>query len=362
MDERPPFLSLVREELPHPSMTTTTDEKSPERRKRRPHKPNVIHVEFGNGGGRVVTEKAASGDSLDPNQPREPVTDLFSTKEVAKLLGLTEARLRSLDRAHIVSPTGSRQRQARVHVPGSHRAARHARAPRQARQDPRRRQGDRRAPPVPPQGDAPAPGAAHRERRQARGRARRGSAFEPLTGQMVLDFQVTSLRDDVVRVLRPETASQRARTAYDLYVQGEHARRGPRARSTRPRRSTSAPSTSIRRWPSPTRTSATFASAAATRRGPRSSTRQALELDPRQPEAHYNLGYVMLERGDARARRSPTSSGNRSGRSAVRRRALQPRDGATSRSASAAKARPHWKRYLELEPTGTWAEIARQHL
>ena len=27
-----------------------------------------------------------------------------------------------------------------------------------------------------------------------------------------------------------------------------------------------------------------------------------------------------------------------------------------------ARARPHWKRYLELEPTGTWADIARKHI
>src|ERR1700694_5097497 len=43
--------------------------------------------------------------------------------------------------------------------------------------------------------------------------------FEPLTGQMVLDFQVQALRDDVVRVLRPETTPARARTAYEMYVQ-----------------------------------------------------------------------------------------------------------------------------------------------
>ena len=27
-----------------------------------------------------------------------------------------------------------------------------------------------------------------------------------------------------------------------------------------------------------------------------------------------------------------------------------------------ARARAHWKKYLELEPVGTWADIARQHL
>ena len=27
-----------------------------------------------------------------------------------------------------------------------------------------------------------------------------------------------------------------------------------------------------------------------------------------------------------------------------------------------AKARHHWRRYLDLEPNGTWAEIAKKHL
>ena len=44
-------------------------------------------------------------------------------------------------------------------------------------------------------------------------------SFEPLTGQMVLDFEVQSLRDDVVRFLRPETGSARARAAFELYVE-----------------------------------------------------------------------------------------------------------------------------------------------
>jgi hypothetical protein len=26
------------------------------------------------------------------------------------------------------------------------------------------------------------------------------------------------------------------------------------------------------------------------------------------------------------------------------------------------KAHPCWRKYLEIEPTGTWAEIARKHL
>jgi hypothetical protein len=27
-----------------------------------------------------------------------------------------------------------------------------------------------------------------------------------------------------------------------------------------------------------------------------------------------------------------------------------------------ARAHTHWKRYLEIEPTGPWADIARHHL
>jgi tetratricopeptide (TPR) repeat protein len=86
---------------------------------------------------------------------------------------------------------------------------------------------------------------------------------------------------------------------------------------------------------------------------------QAVAGDDRQPEAHYNLGYVLLDMGRHRDA------------SEAFRRALA-RD---SRFADAAfnlatalelmgmnEARDWWKRYLELEPHGTWADVARQHL
>ena len=41
-------------------------------------------------------------------------------------------------------------------------------------------------------------------------RSQEGS-YEPLTGQMLLDFEVKTLRDDVVRVLRPAAGKERAR-------------------------------------------------------------------------------------------------------------------------------------------------------
>ena len=83
----------------------------------------VIHVVFGPGGGRVPSPAPAIGAlageaalqtaSLELPLPtpisREPVGDLFSGIEVAKLLGLSAARLRSLDRAGIAPPSGRRR-------------------------------------------------------------------------------------------------------------------------------------------------------------------------------------------------------------------------------------------------------------
>src|SRR5205823_352056 len=51
----------------------------------------------------------ADGAALAAPETREPITDLFSGAEVARLLGLSSGRLRSLDRAGIVSPSGRRR-------------------------------------------------------------------------------------------------------------------------------------------------------------------------------------------------------------------------------------------------------------
>src|SRR5579863_6058199 len=91
---------------------TTNDDK---RKRRKAHGGNVIHVAFGSGGGRVGDSPPLLGSAAPsippPPDGREPVTDLFSRREVAKLLGVTETRLRSLDRAKIVSPSGQKGKQ-----------------------------------------------------------------------------------------------------------------------------------------------------------------------------------------------------------------------------------------------------------
>lgn len=88
--------------------------------------------------------------------------------------------------------------------------------------------------------------------------------------------------------------------------------------------------------------------------------RQALALDPRQPEALYNRGYLMLEAGDA-ARAVPlflaAIDADAAFADAHFNLAM-----AFEQMGERTKARTHWKRYLEIEPSGTWAEIARSHL
>jgi tetratricopeptide (TPR) repeat protein len=54
--------------------------------------------------------------------------------------------------------------------------------------------------------------------------------------------------------------------------------------------------------------------------------RGAIKSDPRFADAYFNLAMAFEQTGNVE------------------------------------EARPCWKRYLEIEPSGTWAEIARKHL
>src|SRR5262249_9803944 len=88
-------------------------------------------------------------------------------------------------------------------------------------------------------------------------------AFEPITGQMVLDFDVKSLRDDVVRVLRPVVGQERPRNAYDLYFKASHLDEDPTTMDEAER-----------------------------------LYRRALELDPWLAIAYTNLGNICFRRNN----------------------------------------------------------------
>ncbi len=353
-------------------MTNTTERGpgGPSDGKRKKKKgADVIHVAFGNGGGRIPVAPAANGVAMptaaapvgepDASAGHEPVTDLFTRREVAKLLGVPEARLKSLDRSAIVSPSGTRAGK-RVYTFQdliALRATRELLAHEVKLRDVARAIGALRK-------SLPRVTRPLQELRIVSDGRRvvvKGSdgAFDAVSGQMVMDFQVTSLRDDVVRMLRPETSKARARTAYELYSQASALDEDPKTFDESERLYERAieldPSLGI---------AYTNLGNIRFRRGDESGAEalytRAIEIDADQPEAHYNLGYVLLERGD------PKSAVDHFERAL----SSDPRFAdahfnlamAYEQAGERAKARPHWKRYLELEPTGTWADIARKHI
>jgi len=360
-------------------MPTTTDDKTSQKRKRAKGSPKpgqkpspkgatIIHVQFGNGGGRRAVPPSIEGAALPGPRPpegslgdtesREPVTDVFSPREVEKLLGLTSARLRSLDRAKIVSPTGSKRgKRAYTFQDLIALRATHGLLENRVKiRDVAKAIGALRS-------SLPRVTRPLQELRIVSDGQRvvvraEDGVYDPLTGQLVLDFQVNALRQDVVRLLRPNSSGG-ARTAYDLYTRASALDEDPNtfddAEALYRRAIQLDPSLAIaytnlgnirfRRGDDP---------------GAEALYAQALEVDPKQPEAHYNIGYVALERGDAE-RAIPHFE------KAI---AVDPRFAdahfnlamAFEHVEQSQRARPHWKRYLELEPHGTWAAIAREHL
>lgn len=316
----------------------------------------VIHVRFGPGGGRMDTE---AEHALEVNEA--PVTELFSRRDVARLLGLTQARLRTLDRARIVSPSGVR-RGKRAYTFQDLIALR---ATLMLSKDIKLRDVAR------------AIGALREalprvtrpleqlrlvsDGRKVVVRSPEGT-FEAVTGQLVMDFEhaeIGKLRRDVVRLLRPEIGDAREKTAYELYARASALDEDPATQPEAERLYRQAidldPKLAI---------AYTNLGNILFRRGDVPSAealyRKAIEIDDRQPEAHYNLGYVMLDRGQPRIAAAHFE----------RAIARDPRFAdahfnlamAYEQIAEREKARTHWKRYLELEPKGTWADIARKHL
>ncbi|MEO7329556.1 MAG: tetratricopeptide repeat protein [Minicystis sp.] len=317
----------------------------------------VIHVVFGPGGGRISEPPLGRPGAATPG--REPVSDLFTGPEVVKLLGISVGRLRSLDRAGIVPPTGRRRGKRAYTFPDiiALRAARDLLAKKVRLRDVARAvENIRKTLPTITRPLAELRIISDGQRVVVKSST---GSFEPLTGQMVLDFDVKALRDDVVRVLRPVVGRERAQKAYDLYVRGSRLDEDP---------ATMADAESLYRqaleldpWLA---IAYTNLGNICFRRGDEEQAetlyRQALQIESAQPEAQYNLGYVMLERGLAAEAiaffRGAIESDPRFA-DAYFNLAM-----AFEQIGDAIRARPCWRRYLELEPTGTWAEIARKHL
>jgi len=333
----------------------------------------VIHVVFGPGGGRIEPLEAtdatrapssktlgreATSDAPVPSS-REPVSDLFTLTEVAKLLLVSTGRLRALDKSGVVSPTGRRRGKRAYTFQDiiALRAARDLLRKKVRLKDVARAiESIRKAIPKVTRPLAELSIVSDGTRVVLRSTA---GSYEPITGQMLLDFDVRSLRDDVVRVLRPSAGRERARTAYDLYVRASQFDEDPATLDEAERLYRRA--IELDPWLA---IAYTNLGNICFRRGEEAEAEKlynkALLIDVEQPEAQYNLGYVMLERGEA-----DLAIGHFRG--AIKH---DPRFAdayfnlamAYEQTGRADDARPCWRKYLDIEPTGTWAEIAKRHL
>jgi tetratricopeptide (TPR) repeat protein len=324
----------------------------------RPPNDNIIHVRFGQGGGRIDSVGSEGGRTATAEE-LEPVTELFSAKEVSKLFGLTSARLRSLDRAKIVSPSGERKGkraytfQDLVALRAMLVLSRDVKMREVARAIGALKQALPRV--TRPLQEL----RLVSDGRHVVVRAQDGRSFDPVSGQLVLDFDIGMLHNDVVRVLRPRTPAARAQTAYDLYVRASALDEDPASYDEAEALYREAidldPMLAIAH---------TNLGNILFRRGKEVAAEAlylaAIAIDDKQPEAHYNLGYVMLERGDAkRAAEHFEKAISRDSRFADAHFNLAM---ACEQLGERSRARVHWKRYLDLEPQGTWADIARKHL
>lgn len=183
--------------------------------------------------------------------------------------------------------------------------------------------------------------------------------YDPLTGQLVLDFSVSSLREDVVRVLNRSGSENDHRKAYEAYLQG--------CRLDEEENTYDAAEEAYRRAIQLDPTLANALTNLGNLMFKRERLleaeelyRRALKLDSDQPEAHYNLGFLLFERREIpsamesfrRALASDPSFADAHFNLAMTLQELGELE----------EARAHWEAYLKLDPESKWAEIARRHL
>ncbi len=337
---------------------------------------NVIHVRFGPGGGRRADPPPPPEETLEPEAPppasvpppafgrasvAEPYGALFKPKEVARLFDLPLGRLRYWDRSGFLSPSGKvgRRRFYTFQDLIGIRAAKELLD--QGASLPSVRRGLETLRSSLPHVTRPL--NELRVRSEGAGLVVQDAnrVYDAVTGQLRLDFEVRSLRDDVVRVLKPRGAvdPKQRQQAYEHYLEGcrldeDEATFGSAERAyQRALELDPGLANALTNWGN-----------LRFRQGDVDQAtrlyRRALAVDPEQPEALYNLGFLAFERGET------------SEACAMFERAVTHDPGfadahfnlamALEELGRSDEARPHWQTYLDLDPTGSWAEIAKKYL
>jgi tetratricopeptide (TPR) repeat protein len=321
---------------------------------------NVIHVDFARGHPRrPPPHRAQAAAAPAEARNRDPLGDLYTMGEVVRLFGLSAGRLRHWERTGFLARSGEADgrrcytfqdlisiRAAKelldegVTLRGVRRCVEALREslPKVAR----------------PLGSlrivADGQSLVVKDERVS---------YEPATGQLTLDFGVSELRDDVVRVLRGGDRQVDTRHAYEHYLEGcrldedddrhEDAERAYRR--------------AIELDPSLANAFTNLGNLMVRRGRSEEAERlytRALQVDPDQPEAYYNLGFLMYDQGNLpaavlnfkRALRSDPSFADAHFNLAMALADMNRRG----------EAREHWDAYLRLDPASPWAEVARREL
>lgn len=324
---------------------------------------NVIHVVFGAEGHRIVTRSepppARAKPAAEPLPQGDPLTELYTQAEVARLFGLTPGRLRYWAKTGFLAPSAKRGRRKLYtfqDLIGIRAAKGLLDAGLPLQQVRKSVDAIRAALPkvVRPLSElrVVAEGQAMLVRDEA-------ATFEPRTGQLVLDFSVGSLREDVVRTLRPEPSPEEMRAAYEFYLEGCRLDEDPATFAE----AEAAYLAALKLDPTLTNALTNLGNLRY-RQGREAEAvalyRQALAIDPEQPEALYNLGFVHAENGEAAAAVPFFEAATRADPGfADAHFHLAAAYEATGQKAA---AREHWSIYLELQPHGDWADLARERL
>ncbi len=330
---------------------------------------NVIHVRFGPAGGRRVDPPSPPEEKPPESIPppsfgretlAEPYGGLFKRKEVARLFELTEGRLRYWDRSGFLSPSGrvGRRRFYTFEDLIGIRAAKELLAAGVSLKVVRKSLDNlgRTLPHV----TRPLNELRVRSEGQSVLVQDAKGAYDAETGQVQIDFEVRSLRDDVVRVLRPRAVDPKLRQkAYEQYLEGCRLDEDEATFGS----AEACYEKAIQLDPTLANALTNWGNLRFRQEDVDGATelyRRALSIDAEQPEALYNLGFLAFERGETAEAAS------------LFERAVAHDPGfadahfnlamALEELGAQRDARPHWRTYLDLDPTGPWAEIARRYL